>query len=45
VRAFGEAEDVDATYRLPRRDSIARFLVERWLRRYADVRPRANAAP
>jgi len=45
VLAFGEAEDADAPYRLPRRDSIARYLVERWLRRYTDARPRASAAP
>jgi NAD+ diphosphatase len=33
VLAFGEPEDADAQYRLPRRDSIARYLVERWLQR------------
>jgi len=32
VSRFGEWGDEDAEFRLPRRDSIARFLVESWLR-------------
>lgn len=31
VRAFGDYYDGGAPYRLPRRDSIARFLVDSWL--------------
>jgi NAD+ diphosphatase len=31
VRAFGDFHDAHAEYRLPRRDSIARFLVDSWL--------------
>jgi NAD+ diphosphatase len=33
VAAFGEWDDEDATYRLPRPDSIARELVESWMGR------------
>ena len=31
VRAFGEWGDESAAYALPRRDSIARFLVDSWV--------------
>lgn len=33
LRGAGEWGDADASLRLPRRDSIARFLIETWLRR------------
>ncbi|HTW84715.1 MAG TPA: NAD(+) diphosphatase [Candidatus Sulfotelmatobacter sp.] len=45
VRAFGEAGDPDARFTLPRRDSVARYLVERWMERYAGERPRPSTAP
>jgi NAD+ diphosphatase len=34
VRAFGEVDQPGALLRLPRRDSVARFLVDLWLARY-----------
>jgi NAD+ diphosphatase len=38
VRSFGDFYEEQAEYRLPRRDSIARFLVEAWLDEAADGR-------
>jgi NAD+ diphosphatase len=35
VRAFGDVGDPGTTPRLPRRDSVARYLVDSWLRRFA----------
>ena len=32
LSAFGEWEDETATFRLPRRDSIARHLLDQWIR-------------
>jgi NAD+ diphosphatase len=32
LAAFGEWEDDSATFRLPRRDSIARHLIDQWVR-------------
>jgi NAD+ diphosphatase len=40
LRQFGEWADETARYRLPRRDSIARFLIESWM---ADVDPPVDA--
>jgi NAD+ diphosphatase len=36
VRAFGDFNDAGAAYRLPRRDSIASFLVHSWLEEEGD---------
>ena len=43
VRQFGEWEDENAEFRLPRRDSVARFLVDSWLEEHSTTGSQAMA--